>query len=89
METMVGERQSLKKRGTDRQGIDRGAEIMDKARPKQFRRANSAADFVIGFKNSDGLAGLSYGNRSRKTIGTGTDNNCVVCLRFIHVAAQN
>src|SRR5918999_5210025 len=69
---------------SDSERIYGRAQVMNKARQRQFRRTRSPADFVLSFVDRHGFTVLRHCNRSGETIGPGTDHHRVVSVRVRH-----
>ena len=83
-QVILREWKGTKERRTDGEWIYRGADIVDKARQGQLRRAHASTDGFLSFINDYGFAVLSQRNRGCKTVRSGADYDRVICRRLGH-----
>jgi hypothetical protein len=75
LQTIAVEWQRTKEEGADRQRVDCGTDVVDKAGQGQFRGARPTTNRVFGFENGHRFAGLRQSNGCCQPIGAGPDHD--------------
>ena len=84
-QTSLREWKRAKKRRTGGEWVYRGANIVNKARQGQLRRARASTDGFLSFIDDYGFAVLSHRNRGCKTVRSGADYHRVIYVRLGHL----
>ena len=73
-QAMVRQRELFEAGGAHGQGVDRGADVVDKTGQRQFERSRAAADGGRAFVHGDGMTGARQHDGGGQTVGSGTDD---------------
>src|SRR5207245_7154716 len=80
VEAVVRQRQESKEGRPHGHGINGGADVVDKAGQRQFRRARAAADGFVSLDQKNRAARLGHGNGGGETVRSAANHDRVVFL---------
>jgi hypothetical protein len=84
LKTVVGQGKGGETGGADPQGIDGGADVVDKAGPGQFRRTYASADLVSPLQESDGETSSCQFDGRGQTVRPGAHDEGVRRRKCFH-----